>query len=143
MGQWGQKVFSQSLIVQVLLLRIMRVVCNFHHRYTSTVRDKMRKKKKSLANFRRAWTCTGLSRGTRLALEDLSPSQCSLLLKVAFVTLVPALCKSFIRSLRVVLEFLHIHSSQPGAGLQFSSWCPSTALWSWPRLSLDCDCLRL
>jgi len=28
----------------------------------------------SLANFRRAWTCTGLSRGTRLALQDLSPS---------------------------------------------------------------------
>ncbi len=27
----------------------------------------------SLANFRRAWTCTGLSRGTRLALQDLSP----------------------------------------------------------------------
>ncbi len=32
----------------------------------------------SLANFRRAWTCTGLSRGTRLALQDLSPlaAQC-------------------------------------------------------------------
>jgi len=29
--QWGQKVFSQPLIVQVLLLRIMREVCNFHH----------------------------------------------------------------------------------------------------------------
>ncbi|CDQ76981.1 unnamed protein product [Oncorhynchus mykiss] len=27
----------------------------------------------SLANFRRAWTCTGLSRGTRLALQNLSP----------------------------------------------------------------------
>ena len=26
----------------------------------------------SLANFRRTWTCTGLSRGTRLALQDLS-----------------------------------------------------------------------
>jgi len=36
---------SQPLIVQVLLLRITREVCNFHHRYTSTMRDKMRKKK--------------------------------------------------------------------------------------------------
>jgi len=44
--QWGQKVFSQPLIVQVLLLRIMTEVCNFHHRYTSTMRDKMRKEKK-------------------------------------------------------------------------------------------------
>jgi len=42
--QWGQKVFSQSVIVQVLLLRMMREVCNFHHRYTLTMRDKMRKK---------------------------------------------------------------------------------------------------
>uniref|UniRef100_A0A672QY05 Tubby-related protein 3-like n=1 Tax=Sinocyclocheilus grahami TaxID=75366 RepID=A0A672QY05_SINGR len=32
----------------------------------------------SLANFRRAWTCTGLSRGTHLALQDLSPWQRSL-----------------------------------------------------------------
>ncbi|KAL6478118.1 hypothetical protein MHYP_G00139530, partial [Metynnis hypsauchen] len=60
----------------------------------------------SLANFRRAWTCTGLSRGTRLALQDLSPSRRSVLLMVAFVTLVPALCRSFIRSLYVVLLFL-------------------------------------
>ncbi len=49
----------------------------------------------SLANFRRAWTCTGLSRGTRLALQDLSPWRRSVLLMVAFVTLVPALCRSF------------------------------------------------
>ncbi len=40
----------------------------------------------SLANFRRAWTCTGLSRGTRLALEYLSPWRRSVLLMVAFVT---------------------------------------------------------
>ena len=60
----------------------------------------------SLANFRRAWTCTGLSRGTRLALQDLSPWQRSVLLMVAFVTLVPALCRSFTRSPRVVLGFL-------------------------------------
>ncbi len=45
------------------------------------------------------WTCTGLSRGTRLA-------WCSVLLMVAFVTLVPALCRSFTRSPRVVLGFL-------------------------------------
>ncbi|CDQ71266.1 unnamed protein product [Oncorhynchus mykiss] len=36
----------------------------------------------SLANFRRAWTCTGLSRGTRLALQDLSPWRRSVLLMV-------------------------------------------------------------
>jgi len=29
---WGQKVFSQPLMVQVLLLRIMREVCNFHRK---------------------------------------------------------------------------------------------------------------
>ena len=52
----------------------------------------------SLANFRRAWTCTGLSRGTRLALQDLSPWRRSVLLMVGFVTLVPALCRSFPRS---------------------------------------------
>ncbi len=52
----------------------------------------------SLENFRRAWTCTGLSRGTRLALQDLSPWRRSVLLMVAFVTLVPALCRSFTRS---------------------------------------------
>ncbi len=60
----------------------------------------------SLASFRRAWTCTGLSRGTRLALQDLSPWRRSVLLTVAFVTLVPALCRSFTRSPRVVLGFL-------------------------------------
>ncbi len=60
----------------------------------------------SLANFRRAWTCNGLSRGTRLALQDLSPWRRSVLLMVAFVTLVPALCRSFTRSPRVVLGFL-------------------------------------
>ncbi len=52
------------------------------------------------------WTCTSLSRGTRLALQDLSPWRRSVLLMVAFVTLVPALCRSFTRSLRVVLGFL-------------------------------------
>ncbi len=38
--QWGKKVFSQSPIVQVLPLKKMREACNFHHRYTSTMRDR-------------------------------------------------------------------------------------------------------
>ncbi len=42
--QWGKKVFSQQPIVQVLPLKKMREACNFHHRYTSTMRDKIRKK---------------------------------------------------------------------------------------------------
>ena len=43
MGQ--KKVFSQPPIVQVLPLKKMREACNFHHRYTSTMTDKIRKKK--------------------------------------------------------------------------------------------------
>ena len=43
--QWGKKVFSQPPIVQVLLLKMMSEACNFHHRYTSTMTDKMRRKK--------------------------------------------------------------------------------------------------
>ncbi len=42
--QWGKKVFSQPPIVQVLPLKKMREACNFHHRYTSTMRDKIREK---------------------------------------------------------------------------------------------------
>ncbi len=45
--QWGKKVFSQPPIVQVLPLKKMREACNtydFHHMYTSTMRDKIRKK---------------------------------------------------------------------------------------------------
>jgi len=42
--QWGQQIISQPLIVEVCLLRIMRKVCHFNHRYTSTMRDKMREK---------------------------------------------------------------------------------------------------
>ncbi len=42
--QWGKKVFSQPPIVQVLPLKKMREACNFHHRYTSTMRDKIRGK---------------------------------------------------------------------------------------------------
>ncbi len=40
----GQKVFSQPPIVQVRPLKNMREACNFHHRYTSTMRDKIRNK---------------------------------------------------------------------------------------------------
>ena len=39
--QWGKKVFSQPPIVQVLPLKKMRDACNFHDRYTSTMRDRM------------------------------------------------------------------------------------------------------
>ncbi len=39
--QWGKKVFSQPPIVQVLPLKKMREASNFHHRYTSTMRDKI------------------------------------------------------------------------------------------------------
>uniref|UniRef100_A0A4W5Q7I5 Fibroblast growth factor 7 n=1 Tax=Hucho hucho TaxID=62062 RepID=A0A4W5Q7I5_9TELE len=42
--QWRKKVFSQPPIVQVLSLKKMREACNFHHRYTSTMTDKMKKK---------------------------------------------------------------------------------------------------
>ena len=39
--QWGKKVFSQPPIVQVLPLKNMREACNIHHRYTSTMADKI------------------------------------------------------------------------------------------------------
>ncbi len=42
--QWGKKVFSQPPIVQVLPLKKTREACHFHHRYTSTMRDKTRKR---------------------------------------------------------------------------------------------------
>ena len=42
--QWGKKVFSQPPIVQVLPLKKMKEACNCHHRYTSTMTDKMREK---------------------------------------------------------------------------------------------------
>ncbi len=41
--QWGKKVFSQPPIGQVLTLKKMREACHFHHRYTSTMRDEIRK----------------------------------------------------------------------------------------------------
>ncbi len=50
--QWGKKLFSQPPIVQVLPLKKMREACNFHHRYTSTMRDKIRKKKSRKSHCR-------------------------------------------------------------------------------------------
>uniref|UniRef100_A0A8C7LCB9 Annexin n=1 Tax=Oncorhynchus kisutch TaxID=8019 RepID=A0A8C7LCB9_ONCKI len=50
--QWGKKVFSQPPIVQVLPLKKMREACNFHHRYTSTMTDKMRRKKSRKSHCR-------------------------------------------------------------------------------------------
>ncbi len=50
--QWGKKVFSQPPIVQVLPLKKMREACNFHYRYTSTMRDKIRKKKSRKSHCR-------------------------------------------------------------------------------------------
>ncbi|CDQ57419.1 unnamed protein product [Oncorhynchus mykiss] len=125
----------------------------------------------SLANFRRAWTCTGLSRGTRLALQDLSPWRRSVLLMVGFVTLVPALCRSFTRSPRVVLGFLltvlviiltrqgeillvlyvfHFLIIAPTVDFFKPSCLPiaDSVFPAWCRstilfLVLECDCLRL
>ncbi len=56
----------------------------------------------SLANFRRGWTCAGLSRGP-CALQDFNPWRCSVLLMVTVETVVPALFRSLTRSSRVVL----------------------------------------
>lgn len=39
--QWGKKEFSQTPIVQDFPLKKMREACHFHHRYTSTTRDRM------------------------------------------------------------------------------------------------------
>ncbi len=50
--QWGKKVFSQPPIVQVLPLKNMREACNFNHRYTSTMRDKIRKQKSRKSHCR-------------------------------------------------------------------------------------------
>ncbi len=57
----------------------------------------------SLANFRWAWTCASLSRGTLRALQDFNPWRCSVLLMVTVEPVVPALFRSLIRSSRVVL----------------------------------------
>jgi hypothetical protein len=42
--QWDKIVFSQPPIVKGFPLKKMREACNFHHRYTSTMTDKIRKK---------------------------------------------------------------------------------------------------
>ncbi len=39
----AKKYLVREPIVQVLPLKKMREACNFHHRYTSTMRDKIRK----------------------------------------------------------------------------------------------------
>ncbi len=57
----------------------------------------------SLANYRRARTCAGLSRGTLCTLQDFNPWRCSVLLMVTVETVVPALFRSLTRSSRVVL----------------------------------------
>ncbi len=59
----------------------------------------------SLANFRWAWTSTGLSRGTRLALQDLSPWQCVTDGSLCYFG-PSSLFRSLTRSPRVVLGFL-------------------------------------
>ncbi len=57
----------------------------------------------SLANFRWACACVFLRRGTLRALQDFSPSRCSVLPIVFLVTMVPAALRSLSRSYRVVL----------------------------------------
>ncbi len=39
----AKKYLVSHQLVQVLPLKKMREACNFHHRYTSTMRDKIRK----------------------------------------------------------------------------------------------------
>ncbi len=46
-----KKVFSQPPIVQVLPLKKKREACNFHHRYTSTMRDKIRNPENHIVGF--------------------------------------------------------------------------------------------
>ena len=57
----------------------------------------------SLANFRRACTCTFFSRGTLRAQQDFNPSRCHVLLMVLFVTVVPTAFRSLTSSSGVVL----------------------------------------
>ncbi len=72
----------------------------------------------SLVDFRRAWTCAGLSRGTLCMLQDFIPWRCSVLLMVTVETVVPALFRSLTRSFRVVLgwslNFLRIINTPRG-----------------------------
>ncbi len=79
----------------------------------------------SLANFRWAWTCAGLSRGTMRALLDFNSWRCSVLLMVTVETVVPALFRSLTRSSRVVLgwslTFLRIIDTPRGETLHGAS----------------------
>ena len=108
----------------------------------------------SLANFRRTWPCTGLSRGTRLALQDLSPWRRSppwsprvvlgFLLTVLVIILTPR--GEILRGapdrgrLSVVLYVFHFliivptvdffkPSCLPIADSVFPAWCRSTILF--------------
>ncbi len=62
----------------------------------------------SLANFRRDWTCAGLSRGTLRLLQDFNPWRCSVTLMVTVETVVPALFRSLTKSSRVIIGWSHI-----------------------------------
>lgn len=57
MNTVGQKVFSQPPIVQVLPLKEMRQGSNFHHKCSSTMRDKMKKNNRIICKFwwKRSW----------------------------------------------------------------------------------------
>ena len=57
----------------------------------------------SLANFKRACTCTFFSRGTLRTQHDFNPSRCSVLLMVLFMTVVPTTFRSLTSSFCVVL----------------------------------------
>ncbi len=74
-----------------------------------------------LWNFRRAWTCAGLSRGNLRALQDFNPWRCSVLLMVTVETVVLALFRSLTRSSHVVLgwslTFLRIIDTPRGENL--------------------------
>ncbi len=80
----------------------------------------------SLANFRRALTCAGVSRGTLRTLQDFNPWRCSVLLMVTVETVVPALFRSLTRSSRIVLGW----SPHPSQDHWYSTrwdlaWSPS------------------
>ncbi len=55
----------------------------------------------SLANFRQAWTCAGLKRGTLHALQGFNPWRCSVLVMVTVETVVPALFRSLTSSRQI------------------------------------------
>ncbi|XP_036800559.1 uncharacterized protein LOC110490755 isoform X2 [Oncorhynchus mykiss] len=77
----------------------MRQDCNYQLNTTKLGRRREEKQPQSMmfpppcftvANFRRAWTCTGLSRETRLALRDLSPWRRNVLLMCKYTYFKPA-----------------------------------------------------